>query len=85
MALEQDWCDQELDYFDNVKLHKCAIRLGTSTTRITTDCTEGGECRSVYPCQNPCCAYRWPNLTLPSYRPPYLGDELIRLALSVDL
>ena len=66
MALEQGWCDQELDYFDNVKLHKCAIRLGTSTTRITTDCTEGDECRSVYPCQNPCCAYRWPNLALSS-------------------
>jgi hypothetical protein len=54
-------------YLDNVKLHKCAIRLGTSTTRIATDCTEGGERRSVYPCQNPCCAYRWPNLTLSSY------------------
>ena len=35
---------------------KGVLILKRSTTRITTDCTEVGECHSVYPCPNPCCA-----------------------------
>ena len=54
---------------------KGVLILKRSTTRITTDCTEVGECHSVYPCQNPCCALQQLQIQLANPL-PYDLEEL---------